>query len=145
MTDNRQPTTFGVNSFFNGLYLGCGLISLTASGGALIFSDDFTVAVGILLGSVLGIAPFVSWHLIVQLTSGFSRKDRIPAAVAIGLGKYALLGGALYWLFGRNWVNPWALLGGMTAVLPVLVITALRPANLELEKKSNAGGEGPAR
>jgi len=131
-----------VNRFFFSLYVGCGLIFLTVLIGTLIFSDDFTVPLGVSLGSVLGIAPFVSWHLIVHLTDGFSRKDRIPIAIAIGLGKYAVLGGAMVLLFSKSWVNSWALLGGLTAFLPVLVIVGLRPPDMKVEKK-DAEGEAP--
>jgi hypothetical protein len=133
-----------VHRFFFGLYAGTGVISLTALIGALIFSSDFTVPAGVLFGSILGIAPFASWHLIATLTDGFRRKDRIPLAAGIGLGKYALLGALGWLLFRWNWVHPWALLGGLTIVLPVLVIAGFRPPDGELKKKDVSDGPGPA-
>lgn len=129
--------------FLFNLYVGAGTISLTAFGAALIFSDDFTVPVGIIFGSVLGLAPFISWHLIVHVTEELKRKDRIPLAIGIGLGKYVVLAGLGYLLFSKNWVHPWALLGGLTAVLPVLVIVGMRPPELKGVKK-DADGEAPS-
>ena len=77
---------------------------------------------GLLAGFVPGIVPFASWHLIVKITDGFKRRDRIWMAVALGIGKYGLLGAGLYLVLKYELANLFALVAGMFLVVPVLVI-----------------------
>lgn len=111
-----------VNIFFRQLYLVSAVLFLTALGVALMIWRDPAVLIGLAAGYALGVVPFVSWHLIVKITDGFTRKDRIWIAVAIGLGKYAGLGAALYYLFTKERVNLFAFVAGTAMVIPVLVV-----------------------
>ncbi len=77
---------------------------------------------GLLAGFVPGILPFASWHLIVKITDGFKRRDRIWMAVALGIGKYGLLGAGLYLVLKHELANLFAMVAGMSLVVPVLVI-----------------------
>lgn len=111
-----------VNTFFRQLYLVSAVLFLTALGVALMIWRDPAVLIGLAVGYALGVVPFASWHLIVKLTDGFTRKDRIRIAVAIGLGKYAGLGAALYYLLTKELVNLFAFVAGTAVVIPVLVV-----------------------
>jgi hypothetical protein len=111
--------------FLFGVYGASLVIFLTAQLVALIIWRDLAVHVGLLAGFVPGIVPFASWHLIVKITDGFKRRDRIWMAVSLGIGKYGLLGAGLYMVFTRELANVWAFVAGMSLVLPVLVILGL--------------------
>jgi hypothetical protein len=115
-----------LDRFLFTLYAVCGGIILTALGAAFTLSNDLTVPIGVAVGSALGIVPIASWHLIVKLTDGFSRKNRIPLAIGIGVGKYAVLGVGLYLLIRHDLVNVWAFLGGSAIIIPVLLVLGMR-------------------
>jgi len=108
--------------FLFGVYAASAVIFLTAQGVALIIWRDPAVHMGLLAGFVPGILPFASWHLIVKITDGFKRRDRIWVAVALGIGKYGLLGAGLYLVLKHELANLFALVAGMSLVVPVLVI-----------------------
>lgn len=101
------------------------VIFLTAQLVALIIWRDLAVHVGLLAGFVPGIVPFASWHLIVKITDGFKRRDRIWMAVFLWIGKYGLLGFGLYMVFTRDYANVWAFVAGMSLVLPILILLEL--------------------
>ena len=121
-------------------YSAWGVIFLTASGVALTLFDDFTVLVGVWAGMLIGIAPFVGWHLILLMTRGFTRKDRILPAVGIAVGKFALIGLALW--AARRWIDGWALIGGMSTVMPALAVLAIWPPDMKVDSKNGEGAAG---
>lgn len=100
------------------------LVFLTAQGAALIICPALEVHLGLLAGFLLGIVPFASWHLIVTMTHGFQRRDRMAWAAVIAIGKYAAIGLGLYALFHSGLLRGMSMIFGMLTVLPGLGLAA---------------------
>lgn len=107
------------NGFFRRLYsVSIGLGILLAAGAFALWSSS-AVAGGIASGTAVALVPFASWHLAIRLLQ--SRAGRILAAL-LTLGKYGLVGTALYFLLTRGAIHPWAFLAGMLSVMIVFLV-----------------------
>ena len=117
--------------FFRRFYIcASALCALMAVGSFLIWRSTHVTG-GVLAGFALGIFPFVTWQLIGKL---LVMQNGRAAAVGLTVMKFAILGGALYLLLTRGWVNPWALMAGMIAVsLVFFVVSLVRLAVLPTE------------
>lgn len=111
-----------IGSFFRWFYVAGSVLFLTALGIALMIWRDPAVLIGLAAGYAITVVPLAGWHLIVRVTDGLARKDRIWIAVAIGAAKLAGLGLTLYYLMTRDLVNVYALIAGTAMVIPVLMI-----------------------
>jgi hypothetical protein len=108
------------------LLLLAAVLFLVASGVALV-AGSAPLAGGLLLGFILGAAPFASWAWIAA--RGLKSTRARALAVVLLVAKLGLYAGALYLFVTRNLVRPVGVMVGITGVVVVVSIGALlRPA-----------------
>ncbi len=88
---------------------------------------ETTLPAGVALGFLVGLAPFVSWHLILSMTDGF-QKSRRGWIVLITLTKYAAVATLTYLSTTRGWVHPYALIAGI--LIPMVMLWILGAARM---------------
>jgi hypothetical protein len=104
------------------LLLIAAVLFLVASGVALV-AGSVPLAGGLLLGFILGAAPFASWAWIAA--RGLRSTRARALAVALLAAKLALYAGALYLFVTKNLVNPIGVMAGVTGVVALVSIGAL--------------------
>ena len=93
------------------LLLGAALLIAAASALSIALGAPLSFAGGLLLGFVLGAAPFLSWAWIASRTTA-GKRSRVLSIVLLAL-KLPLYGGALYLGVTRQVVNPIAVMLGI--------------------------------
>jgi hypothetical protein len=126
-------------SFFKNFYiLALAELAVVQIGSALILTN-LQITIGLLVGWLVAMSPFVSWHLIIKMTNGFQSKEKRIHAVLLGLGKYVFIIALLFVLVKLEMIQPDALIAGTVMVVPCLLIAlALRPRNDQV----SSAGEG---
>jgi len=76
------------------------------------------MAVGVVLGAVVGVAPFLSWAWILR-----QGRPRLLASLFF-LAKFALYGAAFYLLVTRGLASPFGVFLGLTAAIVVQLVGA---------------------
>lgn len=93
---------------------------LLVSAGAVAALGAPAIAGGLVLGWVLGAAPFISWSWIVTRAL-LTRRGRLLAVLLLAL-KLAVYSGALYLCVTRAIVSPVGVFAGMTGVALILIL-----------------------
>lgn len=94
---------------------------------AVIF-QNFIINFSLLLGWILSVLPFASWHLTIKITKGFQEKKNRLLAVVIGVGKYAFIVAAVLLAVKFNMIEPLSLFIGLIMAFPaVLLVNLFKP------------------
>src|SRR6185436_1216893 len=105
------------------LLLGAAGLLMDSAGLAVALGAPLSFAGGLVLGFLLGAAPFLSWSWIVARALG-SKRGRALTVVILAL-KLALYSGALYLGVTRKLVSPVGVMIGMTGAAFILVLGSL--------------------
>ena len=108
--------------FFRRFYIGSSVLCVVGVVGAFIWSGSTHIAGGVLAGCAIGVFPFVTWQIIGKLLMS---KSGQMLAVALTVSKFGILAGTLYLLLTREWVNHWALIGGLISISVAFFIFAM--------------------
>ena len=101
------------------------VLFLLSAGAAFAFTQSLAFPGGLLLGFLLGIAPFASWSWILSRALA-TRTGQILTVVLL-VAKIGIYGGLLYVFVTRDLVNPVGVLIGLTGVVGVMTIGMLLP------------------
>jgi hypothetical protein len=101
---------------------GAGVLHVLA-GAVAVLLGRIDVALGLLLGCVLGAVPFASWAWIAYRGLSTTR-NKVLVVLLLG-GKMALYSGLLYLLVTREIANPVAVMIGITAVVGIFCVGTL--------------------
>jgi hypothetical protein len=104
---------------FKRLLGGAGALHVGAAAAAFLLGKT-DIALGLLLGFVLGAIPFASWAWIAQ--RGLSTARNQVLVVLLLAGKLAVYSGLLYLLVTKEIANPFAVMIGITAVVGILCV-----------------------
>ena len=92
-----------------------------------------------LIGSAISLSLFWSIEFVVRRLIQPGRTNRTKYLLGfIALGKYTVLGGILYFLFKTEWMNIYALAGGIALVQGAIIIKAI---GLVMSILSNKGSK----
>lgn len=91
-----------------------------------------------LIGSAISLSLFWSLEFVVRrlMRPGKTRRTKYVLGF-IAIGKYAVLGGLLYLLFKMEWMNIYALAGGIALVQGAIIIKAISLMVLILSNKDS--------
>jgi hypothetical protein len=102
---------------FSGLLLAVAVLCSVA------LDRSLRLAGGLVLGALLGAAPFLSWGFI--LSRGFSERRHRVLAALLGVGKLALYAGLLYYFVTRSLASPLGVMIGMTGEIGIILVGSL--------------------
>ena len=92
-----------------------------------------------LIGSAISLSLFWSIEFVVRRLIQPGRTNRTKYLLGfIAIGKYTVLGGILYFLFKTEWMNVYALAGGIALVQGAIIIKAI---GLVMSILSNKGSK----
>jgi hypothetical protein len=100
------------------------LLAILAVGSSIV-GNNIKITVGLLFGYLIGIMPWISWHIIIKITKGFSKKGRGWLIFIITLVKYLGIGIALYFAVTRRLLPPAAIITGLSIIIFVLLMMSL--------------------
>ncbi|MDE0553804.1 MAG: ATP synthase subunit I [Candidatus Poribacteria bacterium] len=114
-------------------------ICLTIVVGAVLLGFKRPALPSFLIGSIISLSLFWSIEFVVRRLIQPGRTNRTKYLLGfIALGKYTVLGGILYFLFKTEWMNIYALAGGIALVQGAIIIKAI---GLGMSILSNKGSK----
>ena len=114
-------------------------ICLTIVVGAVLLGFKRPALPSFLIGSIISLSLFWSIEFVVRRLIQPGRTNRTKYLLGfIALGKYTVLGGILYFLFKTEWMNIYALAGGIALVQGAIIIKAI---GLVMSILSNKGSK----
>lgn len=101
-----------------------GLITLVLVSVLSSWANAFSLGCGL----IIGLSPFISWHLISRLFIAKPQASRFLKTALMGLGllKLALVGVILYLLFSLECMTAVPFIIGMVLIHPIVIGTVLR-------------------
>lgn len=114
-------------AFLAWLYALSAILAVVLSAASWLIWQDATFPAGLALGTLIGLAPFVSWHLILMKSHGFQNPQR-GWIVLITLTKYAAISALIYLAASRHWIQPYALVAGI--LIPMVMLWILGAARM---------------
>ncbi|RKU37826.1 hypothetical protein C6496_09270 [Candidatus Poribacteria bacterium] len=101
-------------------------ICLTIVVGAVLLGFKRPALPSFLIGSIISLSLFWSIEFVVRRLIQPGRTNRTKYLLGfIAFGKYTVLGGILYFLFKTEWMNIYALAGGIALVQGAIIIKAI--------------------
>ncbi len=114
-------------------------ICLTIVVGAVLLGFKRPALPSFLIGSIISLSLFWSIEFVVRRLIQPGRTNRTKYLLGfIAFGKYTVLGGILYFLFKTEWMNIYALTGGIALVQGAIIIKAI---GLVMSILSNKGSK----
>ncbi|MDE0425199.1 MAG: ATP synthase subunit I [Candidatus Poribacteria bacterium] len=114
-------------------------ICLTIVVGAVLLGFKRPALPSFLIGSIISLSLFWSIEFVVRRLIQPGRTNRTKYLLGfIAFGKYTVLGGILYFLFKTEWMNIYALAGGIALVQGAIIIKAI---GLVMSILSNKGSK----
>ncbi len=101
-------------------------VCLTVAIAAVLFGFNRPALPSFLVGSAISLSLFWSIEFVVRRLVRPGKTQRTKYLLGfIALGKYTVLGGLLYFLFKTEWMNIYALAGGIALVQGAIIIKAI--------------------
>ena len=101
------------------------VVFLVSAAAAFAVTRSLEIPGGLLLGFLLGVAPFASWAWI--LSRGLTTRNGRVLTVVLLVAKIGVYSGLLYFFVTRDLVHPVGVLIGITEVVGVMTIGMLLP------------------
>ena len=105
------------------LYIGSLVVCSVAIAVSHIIWQRIEISLGVAVGYVISLLPFLSWHWVLRKTKGFQLTGNKRIILLVTFGKYIIIAGSLYFVLVNQLLDTVAIVSGM--FITFLIVMAL--------------------